>query len=242
MKFRKASTLLLTFTALLSSCDKPQKMKVLSNSDYLLYGEIDDSHLFYKPTLEEFDNLYNSNLGFVVMFSQEGCSACQQFEPIIKEYIKETHQLLVTITDALIQTIETKYFSDFDVKTPSIYVKQTAEFNTAFYQVNYASYMRTYNVFKHHMNSRFETAKYSYFCGEIAGKTPIFSNFTKVDFVSNNTFKNNILVKAISSQNNIAFSSNFVSQSLSIINNDFSIAKSDLITDNLTEEIINQYL
>lgn len=241
MKFRKISTLLLTFIALLSSCDKGPKMKVLSNSDYLLYGEVDDSHLFYKPTLEEFDNLYNSNLGFLVMFSQKGCSACQQFEPIIIKYIKETHQLLFTITDELIEPIKTKYFSDFNVLTPSIFVKQSSNFDPILYQVDYASYMKTYSAFKHHMNSYFETAKYSYFCGEIAGKTPIFSSFTKVDFTANDAFKNNIFGKAISSENNVVFSTNFEIQSLSIINNDFSITKSDLITDNLTQEIVDQY-
>ncbi len=239
MKFKKVSALLLTFTALLSGCGKPLKMKLLSNSDYLLYGEVDDSHLFYKPTIEEFENLYNSNLNFLVMFSQAGCYACQQFEPIITKYVKETHQLLVTITDELIDPIKTKFFSNFHVMTPQIYVKENS---INFYEVNYASYMKTYGVFKRHMDSRYETAKYSYFCGEIAGKNPIFSNFTKVDFVSNNIFKNNILEEAISSQNNVAFSSNFESQSLSIINNNFSIAKKDLIAENLTEEIINQYL
>ena len=239
MKFKKVNALLLTFVALLSGCDKPSKMKLLSNSDYLLYGEVDDSHLFYKPTIEEFENLYNSNLNFVVMFTQAGCSACQQFEPIITQYVKETHQLLVTITDELIDPIKTKFFSSFHVMTPQIYVKENSN---NFYEVNYASYMKTYGVFKRHMASRYETAKYSYFCGEIAVKTPIFSNFTKVDFVSNDMFKNNILETAISSQNNVAFSSNFESQSLSIINNDFSISKSAPINEELTLGIIKEYL
>lgn len=239
MKFRKVGTLLLTFTALISGCDKKPKIKLLSNSDFLLYGEIDDSHLFYKPTFEEFENLYNSDLNFIVMFSQTDCSACQQFEPKITQYVKETHQLVVTISEELKEPIKNKFFSDFHVMTPQIYIKENS---SKFYLVDYASYMRTYGVFKRHMDSRYETAKYSYFCGEIDGKTPIFSNFAKVDFVSNDTFKNNILAKAISSQNNVVFSSNFESQSLSIINSDFSIAKSTTINEELTLEIIKEYL
>ncbi len=135
MQFKKISALLVTATALLSSCYKEPKIKLLSNSDFLFYGEVDDSHLFYTPTIEEFENLYNSNLNYVVMFSQAGCSACQQFEPIIKQYIKETHQLLVTITDEIIEPIKTKFFTDFHVMTPSIYIKEN---DTNFYEVNYA--------------------------------------------------------------------------------------------------------
>ncbi len=239
MKIKKISALLITFSAMLSSCYKEPKIELLANSDFLLYGEVDDSHLFYTPTIEEFENLYNSNLNYVVMFSQNGCSACQQFEPIITQYVKETHQLLVTISDDIIEPIKTKFFSDFHVMTPSIYIKEN---DTNFYEVKYASYMKTYRAFKRHMNSRYETAKYSYFCGKIDGKTPIFSNFTKINFVSNDTFKNNVFGKAIYSENDVVFSTNFESQSLSIINNDFSVLKSDLINENLVAEITDQYL
>lgn len=239
MKFRKFGALVLMSTALLSGCDKTPKTKLLSNSDFLLYGEIDDSHLFYKPTVEEFGNLYNSNLNFVVMFTQEGCSACIEFEPIIKEYVKETHQLVLNISGDIYAPIVNQYFTDFDVKTPQIFIKENSP---KFYMVDYASYMKTYKVFKRHMDSRYETAKYSYFCGKIAGKSPIFSNFTQVDFISNDTFKNVVYSKAISSQNNVVFSSNFSAQSLSILNSDFSVTKTVTIDENLTDEIVAQYL
>lgn len=241
MKLRFLTVIALASSAVLAGCDKAPKMELLLNSDFLLYGNVDDSHLFYKPTLEEFDNLYNSNLGFIIMFSQEGCSACDQFEPKITQYVKETHQLVIKIKDELTEPIRTKYFSDFHAVTPQVFVKSSSDFNPILSEIDYSSYMKTYGVFKRFMNKMYESAKYSYFCGEIAGKTPIFSNFTKVDFVSNDDFKNIVYSKAVSSKNNVVFSTNFEAQSLSIVNSDFSIKKSNSINENLTQ-IIEQYL
>lgn len=247
MKFRKTIVLFLIGSSLLAGCKKEEKILLLSNSDFSLYGDVSDEHLFYVPTLEEFTNLYNSNLNYIIMFSDEGCSACQQFAPIIEKYIKNTHQLVVKIDGVdkykIQEEYKDKFFPDSGILNPSIFVKEN---NDNLYKVDYSSYMKTYRVFNKHMNSRYETSKCAYFCGEIARKSPVISNFSLVKFQSNDTFKNKISPKLLGSEKNVFIESNFEENSLSIFeqNSDGKFEQKNTveITDELSEEIILNYL
>lgn len=247
MKFRKTIVAFLIGGSLLTGCKNDHKTLLLSNSDFLLYGNISNEHLFYIPTLEEFDNLYNSNLNFIIMFSEEGCSACQQFDPIIKEYIKNSHQLVVKIDGDDKYKIHTQYkdkfFPDSEILNPTIFIKEN---NNNLYKVDYSSYMKTYRVFNKHMSSRYETSKCAYFCGEIAAKSPIISNFTLVDFNANDTFKNKISPKLLDTKKNVLIRSNFEENLLSTfeLNQDgkFDIKNQVEITEELSEENIQNYI
>ncbi|MBQ0009467.1 MAG: thioredoxin family protein [Firmicutes bacterium] len=247
MKFRKLNVLILLSGSLLMGCGKSGDTPLLMNSDFVLYETISDDHLFYSPTLQEFDNLYNSNLNFIIMFSEEGCSACESFAPIIKEYIQDTKYLVVKIDGPKNPEIENKYkdilFKDSGVKYPALFVKENED---NFYRVDYSKYMQTKSAFSRHMESRYKTSKCGYFLGEIPRKTPIISNYTYVDFKANDTFKNKISNKILNSQNNVIISSNFDSSTMTVFEKDlsgeFTIARTTPISNDLDDETISKYL
>ncbi len=228
-------------------CDDSPKTSLLANSDFLFYGEISEEHSFYTPSLEEFDQLYNSNLNYIIYFSDEGCSACQQFNPIMKEYVEKNHSFVVQVAGEDKYKIEEKYkdtfFPETGILTPSVFVKEKG---TNFYTVNYKSYMQTYRVFSKHMNSRYETSKCAYFCGEISGKTPIISNFSMINFTSNEAFKNTISNRLLSTQKNVFLKANSIINSMTLFeknsDNKFDIIDSNKISENLSEEIIQKYI
>lgn len=192
MKFKKICVLFVSIASLLCGCknNEDNRKNLLANSDYLLYGNISENHYFYTPTSEEFDGLYASGLNFIVLFSEEGCSACEQFAPIIKEYIKETHAFVVTIGGAdeikIKEDYKYTFFKDGNFKYPAVFVKEE---NNSIFTVDYASYMKTYNVFKRHMDSRYKISKYGTFDGKINAKSSIISEFTKIDFLPFGAFK-----------------------------------------------------
>lgn len=208
MKFKRAIVLLIIGTSLLSGCQKDEdKISLLSNSDYVLHEDISDDNFFITPTVEEFSNLYNSNLNYIILFSDEDCSYCQSFDKIIKDYIKETHQMVFLVNDKNKDEINAhfkdKFFPDKVAYTPSLFIKEN---NEAIYKVDNESYMQTFSAFKRHMNSRYKTAKYSYFSGEITTKSWINREFTYLEFNANDIFKNNVYPLLISSQKDVLIS------------------------------------
>ncbi len=247
MKLRKIASLLIASLSVLSGCSNEDKKPLLAHADYVLYGEMDSNNLFFNPSLEVFDNLYNSNLNFIVMFSDEGCSACQEFKPIIEKYVKNTHQLVVEISGndkyKINQKYKDKFFVDSQVRTPSVFVKENDD---NIYRVDYSTYMKTYNVFKRHMESRYKTSKSAYLYSEIPGKTPIISKYSYVGFTANDTFKNMLSQKILNTKNDVIVSSNFDSNFISLFekNSDgnFVASKTTQIDEQITDEIINQFL
>ena len=247
MKLRKFTFLILLSTPLLSGCGKQGDTPLLLNSDYLLYGDVSENHLYYQPTLEEFDNLYNSNLNYIILFSEDGCTACDRFKPIIEEYILDTHYFVVKVDGNDRAKIENKYrdvfFKENNIKYPSLIVKENSD---NFYNVDYSSYMRTYRVFSRHMKSRYKTSKCAYFCGEISGKSPIISDFTLVNFESNDVFKNRISSKLLNTEKNVLIKSNFNKNSMTVFeknsDNQFVVKMNTEIDEKLDDETIEKYL
>lgn len=247
MKFRKTIVLFAIGGSLLAGCKKDEKIFLLSNSDFPLYGNVSNEHLFYVPTLEEFTNLYNSNLNYIIMFSDEGCSACQQFAPIIKKYVRNTHQLVVKIDGDDKYKIQAKYkdkfFPDSEVLNPTVFVKEN---NDNLYKVDYSSYMKTYRVFNKQMSSRYQTSKCGYICGEITVKSPLISNFTIVDFTANDAFKNKISPRILETEKNVFIRSNVGTNLMSTVElnseGKFVIKNTSKIDDELTEETIQNYI
>ena len=181
------------------------------------------------------------------MFSQEGCSACQNFDSIIKQYINETHQFVLLVDGEdkykIQDEYKDKFFPESNILTPSIFVKENGD---NIYNVNYSKYMNTYPAFKNHMDSRYKTSKCAYFSVEIPGKTPIISNYTYVSFQANETFKNKISPKILDTENNVLISTNFEKNFMTVfeknLSGDFDIARTTPITDDLDDETIAKYI
>lgn len=247
MQFKKTLLLFGLTAAALSGCNDADKTFLLANSNYTLYGDLIGSPLFVETNVDDFTNLYNSNLNFIVMFSEDGCPACERFTPIIEEYVKETHQLVVNVTGnnkySILEKFKDKFFPDENILNPSIFIKEKGD---EIYKVNYSSYMITYRAFKRHMDSRYKTSKCAYFCPEIPGKSPIISNYTYVSFTGNSTFRTKLSDKLLSTEKNVIVESNNEANYLTnfVKNSDgnFEIEKTHKIDGSLTDEIINEYL
>lgn len=247
MNFKRTAILLLMTSTLLSGCNDAGKKSLLLNSDYLLYGEIKTEHLFLTPSLKEFTNLYNSDLSYIVMFSDEGCSTCNDFAPIIKDYVLNTHQLVVSVNGAdkykINEEYRDKFFKDSMISTPSIFIKEKGD---EIYQVNYEKYMRTYSAFSRHLSSKYKNSKSAYFCEEITTKSPIISSYSHIYFEANDTFKNKISDKIMNTEKDTLIESNFLIQSLTKFakneNGEMVITDTDFITEEISEETISKYL
>ena len=247
MKFRKVYALFLVAGSLLAGCNDESKIALLGNGQFTLYNECDDELLFYQPSLEEFTNLYNSNLNYIILFSKKGCSACETFDPIIKKYVEETHQFVIKVEGEDKYKIENEYrdkfFPNSGVTTPSIFIKENGN---NIYQVDYYKYMGTYTAFKRHMDSKYKTSKCAYFTAEITTKSPVISNYTYISFQSNETFKNKIPGKLMNTQKNVLISSNFKENFMTVFeknsSGEFEITRTTPITDELDDEAIAKYL
>ena len=247
MKFRKGCVLLLVAGSLLAGCNDESKTALLSNSQFTLYGSCDETALFYHASLEEFRNLYNSNLNYIILFSDEGCSSCNLFNPIIKQYVEETHQFVIKVEGEdkykIANEYKDKFFPNSSVSTPSIFIKENGD---NVYQVDHSQYMGTYGAFKRHMNSRYKTSKCAYFTAEIPGKSQVISNYTYVAFQSNETFKNKISGKLTNTQKDVLISSNFEDNFMTVFekgsSGEFEIARTTPITDELDDETIAKFL
>lgn len=247
MKFKKVYALFLVAGSLLAGCNNDSKTELLGNGQFTFYGNCDESLLFQQTSLGEFTNLYNSNLNYIILFSEKGCSACEDFEPIIKQYVNETHQFIVKVEGDDKYKIEDEYkdkfFPNSNVLTPSIFIKEKGG---NIYQVDYSKYMGTYGAFKRHMDSRYKTSKCAYFNAEIPGKSPIISSYTYVAFQSNEAFKNKISDKLMNTQKDVLISTNFENNFMTVFekgpSGELEIVRTAPITDELDDETIAKYL
>jgi len=247
MQIKNTALLLLIATSLLSGCNDESKISLVANSDYFLYGEVSNDSLFVEPNLEQFTDLYNSNLNFVIYYTIPGCSACDEFAPKMEEYSKNSHQLIVKLSENNFTEIDkvfgSKLFSGNSRPSPSVLIKEN---NDEIYTVDYASYMKTYNVFKRHMNSRYKNAKYSYFSGEITTKSWINREFTYLQIINNEVYKNNVLLSLKNTQKDVIFS--FIKDTMhaSIIgrNDKGELYSKDeaIINEKITQETLSKFL
>ena len=247
MKFRKVYALFLVVSSLLAGCNDESKTALLANAQFTLYNQCDEPLLFHQPSYEEFTNLYTSNLNYIILFSEKGCSACEFFDPIIKKYVEETHQLVIKVEGENKYQIEKEYkdkfFPNSGVTTPSIFIKEKGD---NIYQVNHSKYMGTYRAFKRHMDSKYKTSKCAYFTAEIPGKSPVISNYTYVSFQANDAFKNKLSNKLMNTQKDVLISSNFEGSFMTVfekgLSGEFEITRTTPITDELEDETIAKYL
>ncbi len=246
MKTRKAITLLFISSALLTSCNNEPKKALLANSNLTLYGSLDGTELLQGCYLEEFNNLYNSDLNFIIVFSEKGCSACEAFAPILEQYIKETNTYVLNITpnqQDICEAYKDKFFPNSGILTPSVFVKEKGD---TIYNVDYAQYMKTYRVFKRHMDSRYKTSKCAYFCDEIPGKSRINLNYSTITFQANNVFKNKISPRLMDTEKDVVIEynseSNFLYHFEANSKGEIVETRKDKIDENLTDEIINYYI
>ncbi len=89
----------------------------------------------YEGSFEKFDRdaiirQYNNHISFGILICQNGCGACNDFKPIIKDYLKNTKQLIykMNITEQqdefnwLIQYHYYDWFEGKAPKTPSVFM------------------------------------------------------------------------------------------------------------------------
>ena len=134
MKRNRLVLSLLMISALLGGCQGYRgNVPVFKNGD-LIYPVSDDPYLFRDVDFEIMDSLITSDSDFLVLFSQKGCSSCQEFKPVIEKYIKKNNQLVYmyeVTKDDFVSEFLPKYkdifFPTGEIYTPSLFVKGKGE-------------------------------------------------------------------------------------------------------------------
>ena len=129
MKRNHVLSVLLLTPLLLSSCGEFKgNTPGLRNGD-ILYLNVDNPNYYRDSSFKMIDTLIESKQEYILMFTREGCSACNEFKPVLDKYIKESKQLVYRydisssdFTTEFIPKYCDSFFPNKEVLTPTIFV------------------------------------------------------------------------------------------------------------------------
>ena len=129
MKKARLVLSLLFISTLLGGCTGFKgSTPVFKNGD-LIYPVSDDPYRLRDINFEGMESLINSKAEYIVLFSQKGCSSCEEFKPVIEKYVKNTNQVIyqyeVTSQDFVgefLPKYKDKFFPTGEIYTPSLFL------------------------------------------------------------------------------------------------------------------------
>lgn len=149
----KKLRLLLAVSALpflLTSCDDEGEL-FLSNFDYFCYGKADESNPYLDVNVEDFRNLMNTDVRFVVYFDDPTCNNCKNFAPIMQKYAKENETLIARVKFEDYETILNTYSANFDRKDFTFPYVGVMKGNSSCSRISNKKYMQTEKAFFNYM-------------------------------------------------------------------------------------------
>ena len=178
---KKFIPLLILTTLPLVSCGanyEESKAKLAANINTYLYEKDND---FLTPNIDEILANLRVKAGFAIYFSNEGCSACEEFSPIINSYMSETNLMIYKydITkdreefNKLKESCGNHIFGESTLATPSLCVLHDDKVE----YVDYDSYMKTQNAFNNYMNRTYQVRPVYYTKGNV-----FLTEFTNKEF------------------------------------------------------------
>lgn len=128
MKHKRPLLFISICPLLISGCFSYVGNVVAFKNGDIAFGEINSNNAYRYVDYEMLDNLITSNSEFIFYLSSTTCSSCQEFEPIMVDYIKNSTQLVYKMNaDKQQEDFEKLYnnYSDYFnglSYTPGIYI------------------------------------------------------------------------------------------------------------------------
>lgn len=129
MKKRRLLLSVLLTSMLLTSCASFNGATPAYRNGDLYYTTVEYPNLFRDVNAETMSSLIESKTDYIVLFSQKGCSSCEEFDPVIKGYINNTKQVVykydISSADFVSEFLPKYYESFFPEKkiiTPSLFI------------------------------------------------------------------------------------------------------------------------
>ena len=187
---KKLLPLLFCAPILVASCSlfgEDNRTALAGNIDTYLSEEKNN---YLAPSINEITANLRINANFAIYFTTEGCSSCEEFSPIMDNYISG-HNLMVYKFDSEKNREELNEFTslygekfsmDTYLSLPALCIIKNGEPN----YVNRDSYMKTQNAFNNFMNSHYKVGNVFYTSGNVFDKEFVNREFAYVYFDFNN--------------------------------------------------------
>ena len=167
-----------TLTCSCSLLNEQNRTKLAANIDTFLFNQNND---YLSPEIDKISANLKVNANFLIYFTEEGCSSCEAFTPIMNNYIQD-HNVMVYKFDVnkdrevfndFKEQYGQKFFNDVALTLPAVYVVNEDKINN----IDYESTMKTQNVFFNYMNSKYEVGNTYYI-----DKNPFEFEFSNKEF------------------------------------------------------------
>lgn len=146
MKMKKFALILLLIPSLLCSCnnDKGDEIFLLNGDCYL--GE---ENSIVEMEESDIKSLMKLNTNFVLYLSKSSCHWCEEFAPIMSDYVSNHETLVVSPKNEISEEFKVQLFQDETPSFPYVAIVKGNEIK----KVDNDQYMQTKNVFNKYMNS-----------------------------------------------------------------------------------------
>ena len=203
---KKYVPLLLATTAIICGCSsasKNNKKLIASNLETFLF---DKEAEFLTPEVTKISANLEANHNFALYFTNEGCGDCETFKPIVTNYLKESKMMIykfdVEANREELQLFNTLYGERFFTKNQSGAFVVSAPMFCVINENNIdwikkESYMKTYEAFKNHLNSKYRVDNLYYGEGNIPSLDYINKEFTYISYNQSNPDLNNLYKEKI---------------------------------------------
>ena len=179
---KKLFTLVIAPMLLASSCsllNNQNKLKLAANIDTFLLDKPND---YLTPNIDKISTNLRLNANFIIYFTEEGCSSCEGFKPIMDNYIQSQNVMVYKfdvnkdkeVFDQFKEQYGQKFFNqEAAIPLPSVYIVNEDKVSN----VEYETSMKTQNAFLNYMNTKYEVGNTYYI-----DKNPFEFEFTNKEF------------------------------------------------------------
>ena len=205
--FKKYVPLFLAVTTIICGCSfstKNNKKLIASNLETFLF---DKEAEFLEPEIDKIAANLKANHSFALYFTNEGCSDCENFKPIATSYLKESKMMIykfdVEVNREQLQQFNALYGDRFFSKNDSGTFVISAPMFCVISENNIdwikkESYMKTYDAFKNHLNSKYRVDNLYYGEGNVPSLEFVNKEFTYISYNQNDESLNNLFKDKIS--------------------------------------------
>lgn len=156
-----------------SSFQEDGRTSISGNIGTFLYK---DENNYLAPDISDISVSFKINASFAIYFTNDGCSSCDEFAPIMYEYMHKSNMMIYKFDLAYNEedindfkkAYGERFFSkdakgNYKVPTPSVCIVTPDSID----YVNFASYMQTENAFFNYMESKYKIGNVYYTHGDV---------------------------------------------------------------------------
>lgn len=242
---------MILLTPLFSGCDN-SKIKVLGS-----FSKFTDSvNNFIEGDEQTLDDLFSLKIPFAVYLTDEGCSHCESFKPIINDFMLHSNMAVVRFQYEDAIKVNTKYnslFSQINSSGKKILAFPTfgvASNETTFEYLNNSKYMQTKYAFKNQVEKLYKSSTIYFTEDDVLTKS-INEVCTYISYENSNEenvilYVDKLLPKITQSSHKIVVSNcNATSLEVSFLKNNEQnknyLSDSLVITSAILEDSFNKY-